>query len=461
MSAGIRLEPRLRQSVTLGQQQQLGLQLLARSLPELRAEVIREIEGNPVIEDTDNPLERAMSDVERERVAAEPEEDGRPEDDFVALSRRYDEEAVERRQALFENRVREETLREHLSAQLPLSDIPPRDQPLAEALIGDFDDNGYYRGATADLCMVYECTEERVSELLREISGFDPPGCGARNLRECLAAQLDKVPAGKLREKVRYLLDHLEELAAGGFAGAEYAEAVKALRRLDPHPGRAFASERDRVEYVNPEVHAYVDDDGRWCADTDARSLPAIRISPRFEAMLKDPGQSEETKAYIRERIERARAVQKAIRDRQETIENIAQAIFDRQQDFFSQGLRGLKPLTELEIAAAVGVSGTTVSRTVRDKYASTPQGTIELRRFFSSGVKTGDGGMVAQETVLGKLRELVAAEDPASPLSDERLAAALKAAGYPVARRTVAKYRDRLGIPGTSERRRAAGIVL
>ncbi len=195
---------------------------------------------------------------------------------------------------------------------------------------------------------------------------------------------------------------------------------------------------------------------GRWVAETDERSLPEIRLSPKFMELLKDPNQSAETKAYVRERIAAAQAFREAVARRQETVSSIANFIFDRQQEFFTGGFAALKPLTELEVAKAVGVHGTTVSRTVRDKYAATPQGTIELRRFFAVGVKAGDGSVVSQDTVLAALRDVIDGEDKSKPLSDEKIAERLKAAGYPVARRTVAKYRDRLGIPGASERRLA-----
>ena len=151
--------------------------------------------------------------------------------------------------------------------------------------------------------------------------------------------------------------------------------------------------------------------------------------------------------------IEAAKGFIETITRRQKTVASIANYIFDRQQDFFTGGLAALKPLTELEVAKAVGVHGTTVSRTVRDKYASTPKGTVELRRFFATGVKTGAGGMVSQDAVLAALREVIGEEDAEKPLSDEKISERLKAKGFTVARRTVAKYRDKLGIPGASER--------
>ena len=456
------LEQRQRQVQTISPRQLMQVKLLARSLPELRAEIIAEMAANPAIEDVDHPLETPLSEVERRE--SERDEPDYPEDDFEPGLNR-DEEAAERRQAFFDNQVKQETLQEHLVAQLPLSDIPQADWPMAEVLIGDLDDKGYYKGSAADVAMAYECPESTIAATLARISELDPPGCGARDVRECLLAQMDSIADKSLREDVRRIVDkHLVDVAAGNFDRIAAAlgidedrcqRAVAALRTLNARPGRQYPSERERVEYVNPEIHA-VKREGRWVAETDERSLPEIRLSPKFMELLKDSNQSAETKAYVRERIAAAQAFREAVARRQETVSSIANFIFDRQQDFFTGGFAALKPLTELEVAKAVGVHGTTVSRTVRDKYASTPQGTIELRRFFAVGVKAGDGSVVAQDTVLAALREVIDGEDKSKPLSDEKIAERLKTAGYPVARRTVAKYRDKLRIPGASERRLA-----
>lgn len=453
------LEQRQRQSQTISPRQLMQVKMLARSLPELRAEIVAEMAANPAIEDMDHPLETPLSEIERrDGEAAEPDY---PEEDYEP-GFSSDEEAAERRQAFFDRQVKEETLQEHLVAQLPLSDIPQRDWSMAEVLIGDLDDKGYYKGSLADVAMAYERPEGDVIATLALIRELDPPGCGARDVRECLLAQLDSVADAALREDVHSIVDaHLEDVAAGRFdkiatvlgIGIDRCrDAVAALRTLDARPGRQYPSERERVEYVNPEIHA-VRRGGKWVAETDERSLPEIRLSPKFKALLEDPNQSEETKTYVRERIASAMAFREAVAKRQETVSSIANFIFDRQQAFFSGGFAALKPLTELEVAKAVGVHGTTVSRTVRDKYVSTPHGTVELRRFFATGVKTGDGGVVSQNAVLAALKDVVASEDKANPLSDEKIADRLRAAGYPVARRTVAKYRDKLGIPGRAER--------
>ena len=452
-----------KQTLSIAPRQLQALKLLARNLPELRAELVAEMYLNPAIEGVDHTLETPLSDVQREADGREAEPDY-PEDDFTPGTN-YDEEAAERRQAFFDNQVKTETLQEHLLAQLPLSDVPEKDWPLVEVLVADLNDDGFYKGSIADVQMAFGCSKEDVERLLGAIMEFDPPGCGARTARECLLAQIDSLDGSPRQEAVRKMVDScLEDIAAGrnekvaaelGLDAESYKAALAELRTLNPHPGRAFPGEKDRVEYVNPEVHAVEGEDGSWIALTDKRSLPEIRISKKFSEMLSDPAQTPETKAYVRERIASANAFREAIEKRQQTIEAIAQAIFDRQQDFFRRGFSALKPLTELEIAREVGVSGPTVSRTVRDKYASTPFGTVELRRFFSSGIKTAAGVEVAQQVVLERLKELVEGEDPAAPLSDEKLAARLRDAGFAMARRTVAKYRDRLGIPGVSARRR------
>lgn len=458
----LRISGEQRQVQTLAPHMLQGLRLLAKSLPELRAEIAAEMSRNPAIEDMDHPLETSLSEVERRSDEADREPDY-PDDDFEP-GRNYDEEAAERRQSFFDNQVRSETLQEHLLSQLPLSDIPREDWPLAETLIGDLDESGYYKGSLPDAEMAFGKTEAETLAVLAKITEFDPPGCGARSVRECLLAQMDSLEDSPYEDDVRKIIEnHLGDLEAGrfgliekslGLTHAQLAAALRELRTLDGRPGRQYASERDREEYVNPEIHA-VKRKGRWMAEMDSRSLPEIRLSKTFERILADPNQSAETKAYVKERIASAITFREAVAHRQQTVQSIAQTIFDRQQDFFEHGLKALKPMTELEVADAVGVHGTTVSRTVRDKYASTPKGTIELRRFFVTGVKTADGEIISQDAVMYALREVVAAENPAAPLSDERIAASLKERGFPVARRTVAKYRDRLGIPGASARKK------
>lgn len=447
------LAPAVRQSI----------RMLAMNLPDLRQEIVREIARNPLIEDVDHALERPLDDAvsqndmrENEAVSAMPEDEAVP-------SVNPSEDDLERRQRFFDNQVDRETLQEHLEKQIQMSDLPRRDHALAETLVGNLNDDGYFDGSLADVVMVSGESEAHVLEVLAAISRFDPPGCGARTLKECLLAQMDKLDDSPWEDEVRALIEnHLEDIASGRVAKildalhitrAEYAETLRELRTLDPKPGRAYPSSGESNRIVKPEVHA-VRDGGRWVADVDDRSLPEIRISPKYLKMIEDPSVEKETREYLAERLASAHQLNDAIEHREETIRAIAQEIFDRQPDFFELGLKGLKPLTMAEVAEKVGVHPATVSRTVNDKYVSTPKGVVELRRFFTQGIETADGEVVAKDAVHDALKALVSAEDKRHPLSDEAIAAKLKAQGFPVARRTVAKYRGILDIPGTSERR-------
>lgn len=452
------LSPHLRQS----------LAMLAMNLPELRAELNRQIESNPVIEDIDHALEReTISQKEREEVAEErrndadyPDDDSEPDPSYAA-----DADSLERRRRFFESRTKEETLEEHLAAQIKTSDIQPQDYGLAEILIGELNDDGLFVGSMPDLMMVTGESEEKIRAVLAQISQLDPPGCGAATLEECLLAQIDKLDDSSFKEDVREVLETnlLHEIAHGHIAKVEqalgvsherYADILQALRTLDPRPGRAYSRSGRAVAYVNPEVHAVKTPEG-YFARVDARSVPEIRISGRYREMLADPAVSADVKAYIRSKIASVDAFREALEKREETITAIAQAIFDAQPEFFEKGLKGLVPLTMQEIADKVGVHIATVSRTVNDKYVSTPRGVVELRRFFVSGVATREGELVTRDSVLDALKAAVASEDPARPHSDDALSKILNGKGFAVARRTVAKYRLQLGIAGAADRKK------
>jgi RNA polymerase sigma-54 factor len=452
-----------KQSQQLAPAVRQSIRMLAMNLPDLRQEIVREIALNPMIEDIDHVLESPMTDAlskndrrESEAAAAMPEDEASP-------SVNPGEDAIERRQRFFDNQVDEETLQDHLERQIPVSDIAPGDYALAEMLIGNLNGDGYFDGSLPDVVMVSGESEAHVLEILEAIGRFDPPGCGARTLKECLLAQMDKLDDSPWEDEVRLLIEnHLEDIAAGRVAEIlealsitrdEYARALRELTSLDPKPGRAYPSSGGSNRIVKPEVHAVLDG-GRWTATVDARSLPDIRISPRYLKMLEDPSVSAETKEYLRERLAAAHQLMDAVEHREETVRSIAQEIFDRQIGFFESGLKGLKPLTMAAVAEKLGIHPATVSRTVNDKYVSTPKGVVELRRFFTQGLETADGEVVAKDAVHDALKALVDGEDKAHPLSDETIADRLKSQGFPVARRTVAKYRGILEIPGTSERR-------
>ena len=297
------------QRQTLAPQMRQGLKMLAMSLPELRSELIAEMAKNPVIDDVEPTLEkttvseREQQLAEDERIADYPEDDDMRDaaymDGIARGKNGSDLDAMARRERFFENQVSEETLERHLVAQLPASDIDETDYSLAEMLIGELNDDGLFVGSLPDIIMVSGEQEAKVRSLLAKIRELDPPGCGAMTLAECLVAQLDKIDDSALRARVAKLIGDLEAVAAGQ---VNDAEALAALRTLDPRPGRAYRHDVRGSEYVNPEVHAVRCADG-WVARVDARSLPEIRISSKYVTMLEDPTTAAETKAYIRERI--------------------------------------------------------------------------------------------------------------------------------------------------------------
>lgn len=461
------------QAAVLAPQLRQGLRFLAMSLPELRSELFAEMARNPVIDDVESVLERTAASGDEPGGPADGEQspdypDGdcdaldaarlaglsRP-DDYV-IGGRYDgrrvpdADAIERRRRLFDSQAATETLAAHLLAQVASADFSDDERTLAEILVGEIDEDGRLAGPLDDVLSVTGASMPQALGVLRRIRSFDPPGCGARTLAECLEAQLDRIGDLGLRSRVAALIGRLDDVAKGR---TDDEEALCALRTLDPRPGRAFGS-KDGGGVVNPEVTAVRGPDGRWTARVDARSLPEIRISARYVSMLSDPSASAEAKAYVRERIAAAKAVIAAVAKRRETVERIAQEVVDRQPGFFERGLAGLRPLSMQEVADAVGVHATTVSRTVTGKFMSTPRGTVELRRLFARGVAVEGGEAVARDGVVGRIAALAAAEDPAHPLSDSRLSELLKAEGFSVARRTVAKYRALAGVPGASARR-------
>lgn len=451
---------------TLAPHMRQGLRMLAMSLPELREELYAELARNPVIDDVEQTLERnTTSEVERAVEAREKADDSDyvDYDDTPEAPYNADADALERRQRFFDLQTKTESLEEHLRSQFGMYGLEGAEATVAEYIVGLLDANGYFRGSVPDIVMVTGESAEKVDAVRRTVMRMDPPGCAATTPRECLLAQVEKLGDNPFAADVRELVDlHLDDLAAGrtqkildemGMTQERLDDVVDELRTLEPHPGRAYATSSPDERYVRPEVHA-VKVNGRWTARVDDRSLPDIRISPRYEKMLLDPKLPKETKDFIRERIASVHEIVDAVEHRQETVTAIAQAIFDAQPGFFEEGLRGLRPLTMQEIADKVGVHSTTVSRTVNDKYASTPRGTVELRKFFSSGITADDGTEVSKTDVKERLREIIEGEDPSAPYSDEKLSELLKAAGFPIARRTVNKYRVELGIPGAGDRR-------
>jgi RNA polymerase sigma-54 factor len=289
---------------------------------------------------------------------------------------------------------------------------------------------------------------------------MDPPGVGARDLRECLLLQIGPQlkDAGMLR---RLVADHLEDLAANrlplierrtGFSIEEIERLREELHVLQPKPGSAFSV--PFVPSVKPDVFADQMPDGAWKVRLEDVNLPNLRISPTYRAMLMDSGTDSQTREYIKRKINSAQWLLDAIEQRRNTLLKTAQAIVDHQTRFFAEGPEAIEPLKMQQIADRIGMHVTTVSRAVDDKWLQTPRGLYPLRRFFVGGTKSADGEEVAWDAVRMKLQEIVQEEPKDSPFSDDELVDELAKRGITVARRTVTKYRKAMKIPSSRQRR-------
>ncbi len=358
----------------------------------------------------------------------------------------------EKRRHFMDSITREPSLQEQLLEQLHLSNFAPEKMKLAELVIGSIDDQGYIRSHPADLATAASVSIKEVEEMIRAIQQFDPPGIGARDLKECLLLQLEAL--GKSNSKVAYLVKHhLDDLAKNrlphiskkmNLSLVELQGVIDEVRKLNPNPGLSLVP--DNPIFVAPEVFVERKGDA-FVVMTNKDSLPRLRVSKTYLKMLDDPNISCEAKTYIKEKIIRAKNVMRSLVQRESTIKRIADVIVDEQYEFFLKGIEFLKPQTMQKVADKLGLHETTISRATTNKFMQTPHGLFEFKFFFSGGYQANNGEEMSSKSVMEKIREMILAEDSESPLSDQMITDELGKQGLNVARRTVAKYREELGI--------------
>lgn len=489
MAHGLQLSQRLTQSLVLAPQLQQSLALLQAPTLELKALVEQELQQNPVLEEiasteselSDKP-EREADEAAESADPAEPpadlafdpatEKGTAPADDFQAefdrlvqldqewrdhfaqtnLPMRASAEEEEKRQFMFDSLVVGTSLSEVLLEQVRDSELPDERRPVAELLIGNIDDYGYLKASVEEITASTGISPESILEVLKVIQTFDPPGVGARDLRECLMLQLER--EGQ-QESLEYQIvrDHFDalgkrripEIARGtGRTVDEVQDALARIARLEPRPGRAFLPDND--QYVLPEVFVHRSGDD-FVVTTNNEHIPHLRISNVYKDLMAQGQNSAEVKNYIREKIRAGKFLIKSLHQRQTTIANIAREIVKRQREFMEKGVAYLKPLTMVQVAEVVGVHETTVSRAVSGKYMETPQGVFEMKYFFTAGLQTASGDGVSNTSVKDMIADIFKAEDASKPLSDQEVVKMLKEKGIVIARRTVAKYRTELNI--------------
>jgi len=466
-----RLQTSLGQQLVLTPQLRQAIHLLQLSALELEAELAEAVESNPLLDWAEpEPIPApATEDAPREAGDGTTPDDAPPwtrgEESWQQRSGPSSEDDDEGDAA---DRVAEPTtLHDHLQWQLHLSHLSARDRRIGAALVDAIDDDGYLREPLDTLRdslrpELVVSVDELVA-VLRVLQGFDPAGVGARDLGECLALQLAPLPEDTPGKTLALRIaagpiDRLPKVGIEGIAAelqceaCDAATALQLLRSLDPRPGAQIGS-LPTDTYITPDCVIWRQQ-GVWQVGLASGRAPRLTIHRGYEQMIGRAGASD---GYLRGRLQEARWLLRNIEARGETLLKVVRCLARQQSGFLEFGAQALRPLTLREVAAEVGLHESTVSRAIARKYVRTTRGTVALRSFFASGIDTGAGGETSSIAIQTMIRGLIDAENPRKPLSDARLADALKASGVPVARRTVAKYREAMGIASSQDRVRIA----
>lgn len=504
------LELRVSQQLTMTPQLQQAIKLLQLSTLELQQEITTALESNPLLEIEEEPGQGAADQEVVENVdfstpelsehlnsAVKTDSAGEPSDaetgssvdlneantipDESPLDTDWQETFAEASYDLLSgtspaNRQGEdlpdftatshkaETLTDHLIWQLDLTPFSDRDRLIAEAIIDAIDGSGYLREELEDIQQSLPVDDDQpyheaeVLTALHRVQQFDPPGVGARTLAECMTIQLKQFEAETPgRDDALAIVEHLDLLAKRNFqqlmrkthlSEEQVRAAVALIQRLNPRPGNAVADEP--TEYITPDVFVRKVGD-RWKIELNPAIAPRLQVSALYSGLIKRRDTSE-TNTYLKNHLTEARWFINSLHSRNHTMIKVATAIVDRQKDFFDFGPEQMKPMVLHDIAEDVGMHESTISRVTNRKYMHTPVGIFELKYFFSSHVGTADGGTASATAIQAKIKLLIDAET--KPLSDSKLATLLKDAGFNVARRTVAKYREAMKIPPSNERK-------
>lgn len=433
---------------------------------ELRNLIQEELESNPTLEMEE--IEPTIEDKKAEQEEFQEEFDRLAKldeewRDYMSQSQSYNgrsAEEEERRQFFFDSLVKEETLQQHLLEQVNSTDLSEDDHRLAEVIVGNIDDHGFLQASPEDIANSTGMDQAELQRVLEVVQTFHPVGVAARDLRECLLIQLKRL--GKEQSLEYRIVDrHLDDLGKRRFpeiarrcgtTPEQVQRAANFIATLDPKPGQIFTS--DPNNYVLPDV-TVERIAGDWMISLNGEQIPHLRISNTYKDLMSQEKNGADVRDYIRDKIRSGKFLIKSIHQRQQTISNIAHQIVARQLEFLEYGPSGLKPMTMVQIADAVGVHETTVSRAISGKYMATPHGVFDMKYFFTPGYQTADGDSMSNTSVKGAIAELVKGEDTKCPLSDKEIVELLEKRGIPIARRTVAKYRNELNILPSNMRKK------
>jgi RNA polymerase sigma-54 factor len=463
--AGIGLHQNLSLGQTLSPQMQQSLQFLQAPAMELQSLVQQEIEINPVLEEgTDEPKQESDTndefDKELEALRQKDEEWREYFSQGSTNTPSYNPEAAERRQFLFDSQVEAPHLSDHLMKQLGLATSNTETLRVGGEIIGNLDDAGFLKIPLVEVAQSAQVEYDVAQSTLTLIQSFDPVGVAARDLRECLLIQLQRLgKEGELEAVMvgQYLSElgrkKYQDIARGLKVPLERVQgAAQFIGTLQPRPGSAFSSD-DKQNVVQAELAVQKNGDD-WIVIMNDDPVPRLRISDTYKDLLVNNGHDPSLREYLKEKIRSGKFLIKCLHQRQTTIFNIATEIVKRQRAFFEDGVAHLKPLTMNQVAEVVGVHETTVSRAIANKYVQTPFGLFDLKYFFTPGYQTASGEVMSNTSVKDAISDLIGRESTAKPLSDQEIVKILGERGIPLARRTVAKYRAELGLLPSNLRR-------
>ncbi len=465
-----------KQEQILARHQIQSLEVLLTPLLELQEKIDQELNSNPVIEQEKSSIEELAGDpLHSESTNSDNSDKSNDEEnDFAEMIKMaeswYDRGTYSssnsspadeqgKRDFMFNSLVEQPSLQQQLLEQLNLTECSQEIENIAEFVIGSIDEAGYLTTHPADIAMAAKCDMKKVKKAIKLVQSFDPPGIGATDLRECLLLQFERRQCKdpQLHELISKYLEeigknHLPQVAkAMRISIPELNTLIAKLKEFSPLPGSSLSPSSEL--YVLPEL-TVEKKDGEYVISSNDSYLPSLKISQTYLDLLENPDTNAETRNYIKEKLMAARMLIKSLSQRQSTIRRIAQVILDTQYDFLEKGVEHLKPLTMQQVADKLGLHETTISRAIANKYLQTPKGMYEFKFFFTGGYQNNDGEEISSRGIKEKIKDLIAAENKAKPLSDNKISELLKKDGLNVARRTVAKYREQLGIQATNLRR-------
>lgn len=460
-TAELRMTPQLQQAI----------KLLQLSRMELENAIRKEIDENPVLEEVSDSPEKVSAETVEAAPDTNPTVDRDPtkQDEFdwesyvenqnkpSPIGHAGDHDEIMN----YENIISaQQSLIDYLMWQVSLSGFNEEEKNHATILVNYIDDDGYLKTPFEEISKQENISVQDLEEILPFVQEFDPPGVGARDLAECLLIQAKHLQEDT-HDIVELITNHLKDLEKKNYDKISKAmnrdiqdvvEMCKIIYDMDPKPGRAFMTQEP--QYVTPDVYVYqVGDD--FAISLNEEGLPRLRVSNLYKNILSGKDSNNVTQDYIKEKLKSAVWLIKSIHQRQRTIYKVTESIVKHQREFFEKGPAFIKPMILRDIANDVGIHESTVSRVTTNKYVHTPQGIFELKYFFNSGVSKTDGDSLASESVKLKIKDLVTKENPKKPLSDQEIVNKLKSEGIQIARRTVAKYRDALGVLPSSKRKK------